>query len=57
MGHTGFRVEAWVKSSVYQKDEIQSAQRLIDKSGKMALGQVFKPQSPNPVLVLNGSKR
>ena len=44
MGRSGFRVEAWVKEVIgfIQKDEIQSAQRLIDKSGKMALGQVFK---------------
>ncbi len=43
-GRSGFRVEAWVKEFIgfIQKDEIQSAQRLIDKSGKMALAQVFK---------------
>ena len=49
---------AWVKEVIrfYQKDEIQSAQRLIDKSGKMALEQVFKAAISNPVLVLNGSE-
>ena len=44
MGRSTFRAEIFVKEIIgaIQKDDIQSAQRVVDKSGKMALGQVFK---------------